>query len=76
MRHKNDGRGDSPLPFYCFLCYNYHTVIRKKRAEMKEYKIFTFEAIADRVGMCEDAHRRVRERMSAGATLAEAVRAE
>ena len=43
---------------------------------MKEYKIFTFEEIADSVGLTEEAHRRVRERVKAGATWPEAIRAE
>ena len=43
---------------------------------MKEYKIFTFEEVADRIGLTEEAHRRVRERKSAGMSEAEAVRAE
>ena len=43
---------------------------------MKEYKTFTFEEIADMVGLSEDAHSRVRERLRAGTGLAEAVRME
>lgn len=43
---------------------------------MKEYKIFTFEEIADRVGLTEDAHSRVREHLRNGIPMAEAVRME
>ena len=43
---------------------------------MKEYKTYTFEQIADCVGLSEEAHSRVRARLKEGVPLAEAVRAE
>lgn len=43
---------------------------------MAEYKIFTFEEAADRVGLSEEAHRRVRDRLKEGDSLADAVRRE
>ncbi|MBE6038426.1 MAG: hypothetical protein E7218_04405 [Anaerofustis stercorihominis] len=43
---------------------------------MKEYKIFTFEEIAERVGLTQEENSRVKERVAEGLSLTDAIRPE